>query len=68
MPTKNVDLILKNGNSYNADLPINPFEKADTPIILVPADILRDLPIATDWSDVADAASKNAALRQTSVM
>jgi hypothetical protein len=32
-------------------------------VLLVPADILRDLPIATDWSDVADAASKNAALR-----
>ena len=30
---------------------------------MVPADILRDLPIATDWSDVSDAASKNKELR-----
>jgi hypothetical protein len=33
-------------------------------VILVPTDILRDLPIAADWSDVAAAASKNQALRQ----
>ena len=63
MPVQPVALTLKNGNSYKADQPINPYEKAGTPIILVPADILRDLPIVTDWSDVADAASKNAALR-----
>jgi hypothetical protein len=63
VPTKKVTVALKNGGSYEADLPINPFEKGDAPIILVPSDILRDLPIATDWSDVADAASKNAALR-----
>jgi hypothetical protein len=61
--TKRVSLILKNGNSYVADLSLNPFQPGE-PIILVPADILRDLPIAQDWSDVADAASKNAALRQ----
>jgi hypothetical protein len=59
-----VTLTLKNGNSYRADLPVNPYEKTGTPIILVPTDILRDLPIVTDWSDVADAASKNESLRQ----
>lgn len=64
IPTKPVTLTLKNGNSYSANLPLNPFEKNQTPIILVPTDILRDLPIAVDWSDVADAASKNASLRQ----
>lgn len=63
VPVRPVTLALKNGASYQADLPINPYEKADTPIILVPADILRDLPIVTDWSDVSDAASKNASLR-----
>lgn len=65
VPTKPVTLILKNGNSYSANLPINPFQKTETPIILVPTDILRDLPIAVDWSDVADAAAKNASLRRT---
>jgi hypothetical protein len=60
---KRTKLTLKNGNSYEADLPINPCLKDETPIILVPVDILRDLPIATDWSDVAGAAAKNSALR-----
>jgi len=64
VPTRSQKIILKNGNSYIANLPINPFEKNETPIILVPTDILRDLPIVTDWSDVADAASKNTDLRQ----
>lgn len=64
VPTKQVTIALKSGASYTADLATNPFQKdKDTPIILVPTDILRDLPIATDWSDVADAASKNSALR-----
>lgn len=63
VPTQPVEIILKNGNAYDAVLPLNPYESTNTPVILVPADILRDLPIAKDWSDVADAAAKNAALR-----
>lgn len=63
VPTKNISMTLKNGESYSAELVINPFEQTPTPVILVPTDVLRDLPIATDWSDVAAAASKNAALR-----
>ena len=40
LPTKNFTLVLKNGKDYQAELPINPFEKSvETPIILVPADI-----------------------------
>jgi hypothetical protein len=42
----------------------NPFQERRTPIVLVPTDILRKLPIARDWDGVADAASKNAALRR----
>jgi hypothetical protein len=42
----------------------NPFQDQRTPIILVPKDILRALPIAKDWDGVADAASKNEALRK----
>jgi hypothetical protein len=45
------------------DLPRNPFVKRLTPVLLVPKDILSKLPVATDWSEVADAAAKNAALR-----
>lgn len=64
VPTDYFSIALKNGESYEANLPVNPCEvRTKTPIILVPEDILRDLPIATDWSDVADAAAKNSALR-----
>jgi hypothetical protein len=33
-------------------------------IILVPKDIVRDLPIANDWSEIQDAALKNQKIRQ----
>jgi len=59
-----VTLRLRNGNTFDARLAINPFVKGGSPIVLVPADILRDLPIAKDWSDVADAAGKNQELRK----
>jgi hypothetical protein len=62
-PVRPTTIRLRNGTSYQADLPINPFVKGGAPIILVPTDILRDLPIARDWADVADAASKNQELR-----
>jgi hypothetical protein len=54
---------LKNGKRYSARLPSNPFVRGNGPIILVPADILRALPIAKDWADISDAASHNAELR-----
>jgi hypothetical protein len=34
------------------ELPENPFQKGG-PIILVPRDVVRDLPLAADWSDVS---------------
>jgi len=34
------------------------------PFLLVPKDIVRDLPIANDWSDVQQAAMKNAEIRE----
>lgn len=45
-------------------LPINPTEARRSPVVLVPTDILRDLPIASDWSEVADVAAHNSALRR----
>lgn len=33
------------------------------PIILVPQDIVRELPIANDWSDIERAAMENARIR-----
>lgn len=41
----------------------NPFEKKETPVILVPKDVLRDLPTASDWDGVASAARENEDLR-----
>lgn len=43
---------------------VNPYEGKRTPIILVPTDILRDLPVAHDWDSVADAARRNDELRE----
>jgi hypothetical protein len=42
----------------------NPFEKKETPVILVPKDILRSLPTANDWDSVAAAARENKELRE----
>ncbi len=43
-------------------LPPNPIKKAE-PLLLVPKDIVRDLPIASDWGSVASAAQENQDLR-----
>lgn len=44
-------------------LPRNPTQQRPMPIILVPKDILRSLPFASDWSEVADVISENASIR-----
>jgi len=41
----------------------NPFHKKRIPIILIPRDILKKLPIATSWDDIQDVAHKNQLLR-----
>lgn len=58
IPLKNFEI-----NGIHARLPQNPLETKSSPIILVPIDILRELPIALDWSDVGDAAWKNQVIR-----
>ena len=50
-------------NGQEGIFPVNPSSSHRTPVILVPADILRDLPIANDWEDVCRVASENAVLR-----
>lgn len=54
---------LNGEDERTAFLPLNPYAKNNVPIILVPADILRSLPIARDWLEVQEAASKNEDLR-----
>jgi hypothetical protein len=44
------------------ELPENPL-KPGTGVALVPKDVLRELPIATDWSDIDRVVSHNAKLR-----
>lgn len=46
-----------------AMLPENPNDTAK-PILLVPQDILRDLPLAADWSDVSRVAFENQKIRK----
>lgn len=61
--TEHFDITLPNGVSAAGNLAKNAFLTNRGPVILVPKDVLRDLPIAADWSDVATAASHNMALR-----
>ncbi len=63
VPMKPRKLRLRNGQSFDVTLPSNPFISEDDPVVLVPTDVLRKLPIVTDWADIADAASKNQELR-----
>jgi hypothetical protein len=63
VPLERRALRLRDGSTYDVSLPVNPFVRDGAPIILVPTDILRSLPVATDWSDVSDAASKNREIR-----
>ena len=46
-----------------ANLPRNLCIASRTPIILVPSDVLRRLPIATDWDSAMTAAAQNEAIR-----
>jgi hypothetical protein len=50
-------------NGVPAQFLRNPSQRDRTPVILVPLDILRKLPIAKDWDEIADAAAKTAAIR-----
>jgi hypothetical protein len=50
-------------NGRKFDLPLNDQVKPTCGILLVPRDILRDLPIAADWADVERAAFQNQQIR-----
>lgn len=49
-------------NNEQFQLPVNPHENGFG-VFLVPRDILRQLPVATDWSDIDRVVSHNVALR-----
>ena len=50
-------------NGIKGKFLVNPFQEKSTPIILVPKDVLRNLPIASDWDGIAGAAAQNETLR-----
>jgi len=52
-------------DQISMELPRNPFQRARMPVVLVPKDVLSPLPVATDWSEVADSAAANDALRHS---
>ncbi|MFC0446340.1 hypothetical protein ACFOD1_07435 [Pseudidiomarina halophila] len=57
VPTKQFKI---GANNYN--LVVNPY--SDQPLIFVPKDIVRDLPIASDWSDISRVVRENEDLRE----
>ncbi|MEJ1392331.1 MAG: hypothetical protein RPU34_15825 [Candidatus Sedimenticola sp. (ex Thyasira tokunagai)] len=50
-------------NGVKHQLLTNPCSAKGEPLLLVPTDIVRDLPIATDWSDISRVVAENEALR-----
>lgn len=50
-------------NQFSGVFMPNPHEDNKIPVILLPNDILSDLPIANDWDSIAAAASENEQLR-----
>lgn len=65
VPLRRQELVLKNGSSFDAHLPVNPCIAKPTPIVLVPTDLLRALPVATDWDEVGDIAARNEVYRRS---
>lgn len=55
-PEKNPNLVFRNG------LVMNPY-KTDCPILLLPVEILHELPIARDWDDIDRVISENRFIR-----
>lgn len=57
------DLMKLTINKKDFNVPKNFFKSNNEPLILVPRDIVKNLPIANDWSSVMVAAEKNRQLR-----
>lgn len=64
--TRQFNIHLKNGSRFEAEFPVNPTDPSgDVPVILVPLDILRDLPVANDWAGVQSVSQQNQAFRDS---
>lgn len=65
IPHRSFDITLANGNRIKANFAENLVCGVDdVPVILMPKDILRDLPIATSWGDVQKVAAANDQFRE----
>ncbi len=66
VPTQEFEIKLRNGLKYSGVFARNPSVIGeDTPIVLMPSDVLRDLPVALDWSGVQDVSQKNQEFRDS---
>lgn len=63
LPTRDFSITLANGISFAGSFVQNPTAPGDVPVILLPVDILRDLPVAVDWRGVQQVAAENEAFR-----
>jgi hypothetical protein len=60
--TLKVKCTAQNIRSKSYQIPLNPF--TEEPVVLVPKDIIRDLPMALDWSDIDLVCAENQLLRE----
>lgn len=68
IPTQEFTFVTSDRARHKAKLIRNPLSssnKNDVPVILLPSCILRDLPVALDWTGVHEAAAQNEAFRAT---
>lgn len=66
LETHHFEFKLRNGKTFAGQLARNPTVSGkDAPLILMPLDILRALPIATDWREVQQVASDNEGFRSS---
>lgn len=66
LPTDTYKLRLKSGARYEGQFARNPtINNQDVPVILLPLDVLRDLPVAADWAGVQEVSEQNREFRDT---
>lgn len=66
IPAQDFSIKLANGTKHSAKFALNMLQPDDdVPVILLPKDILRDLPIATCWAEVQNVASENEEFRDS---
>jgi hypothetical protein len=66
VPTERFDISLKNGLKYEGQFAANPlFSKRRIPVILMPLDVLRELPVALDWAGIQTVSEDNRGFRDS---